>query len=110
MKVLPRKYLLPALLLVLSLLLAALSSGLVPRSYYAATARKVQRVVNHRLKLLDSFSEKALRTPSGEWLSLVGLPEDMVVYRYENDTLQSWANRFSTVNDVLSSGAFFQSV
>ena len=110
MKVLPRKYLLPALLLVLSLLLAALSSGLVPRSYYAATARKVQRVVNHRLKLLDSFSEKALRTPSGEWLSLVGLPEDMVVYRYENDTLQSWANRFSTVNDVLSSGAFFQSL
>ena len=110
MKTFPRKYLIPAVLLVLSLLLALMSSGLRPKMGDAAQVRRVQRTVESRLRQLGSFAEKALRVPSGEWMELAGLPEDMVVYRYEGDTLQSWAGRFSTSNDVLASGVLFQSL
>ena len=34
-----------------------------------------------------------------EWMALDGLPEDMVVYRYVEDTLQSWANQFPIRSD-----------
>ena len=35
-------------------------------------------------------------------LEELDLPEDMVIYRYVNDTLQAWVNLFSVVNDGIS--------
>ena len=97
-------------LLLAALLPVLLAAGCTAVSGPERAARRVGRAVNARLKTLDALSEKALQTPAGEWLELGTLPEDMVVYRYDDDTLSSWAGRFSTSNDALSSGVFFQSL
>ena len=36
------------------------------------------------------------------------LPEDMVIYRYIDDSLQSWSNQFPVKNDDISSRVVFQ--
>ena len=68
------------------------------------TAGRVERTVERRMKLLDGFIDKALQENPGEWMHLKNLPEDMVVYRYVDDTLQSWNNRFTLSNDDIRSG------
>ena len=55
--------------------------------------------VETRLRILDSYIDKGLHTDTDEWMDLPGLPEDMVVYRYVEDTLQSWANQFPIRSD-----------
>ena len=62
-------------------------------------ARRVETVLSHRLATLDSYAEKAFEGSSDQWMSLGKLPGDMVVYRYVNDRLQSWANQFPVSND-----------
>ena len=75
-----------------------------------AAVRKVQRRVERRLASLEKHASKALATPAGDWLELGRMPEDMAVYRYCSDTLQSWAGRFPISNDALSAGMLFQSL
>ena len=110
MKIPKSKFLISAALLFLSLLLAVMSLGIRPGGREDAAAGRVSRSVERRLSRLGNFSEQALRSEPGRWLELGRLPEDMVVYRYEDDTLQSWAGRFSTANDAISSGVLFQSL
>lgn len=52
-----------------------------------------------RIKILDKYIDKALTGDTDQWMDLKGLPEDMVVYRYVEDTLQSWAGQFPIRND-----------
>jgi len=56
-----------------------------------AVARRLERRVEHRLILLDD----CIGNPS------LRVPEDMVIYRYVNDTLYSWSNSFPLLNDNL---------
>lgn len=60
----------------------------------------LQRKVIERQYLLESYVRKALAIPEHEWLE-IDLPEDMVIYRFVNDTLQSWSNRFPIGNDEI---------
>ena len=71
-------------------------------------AQKVQKVLAGRMSMLDSYVQKALNQDYTQWMDLDGIPEDMVVYRYVNDSLQSWANRFSVRNDDISNKVVFQ--
>ena len=65
----------------------------------ASAARDLGRRVEERVALLDSYAAKALEADPASWLRLEDLPEDMVVYRYREDTLQSWAHQFPLRND-----------
>jgi len=64
-----------------------------------AEAEKLQRRIQSRQQILEEYVETALQTPVDEWLQLEDFPPDMVIYRYNADTLQSWANQFPVAND-----------
>jgi len=71
-------------------------------------AEKVERRVSQRMEILDRFMEQALSSDNGSWMQLDGLPSDMVIYRYVNDTLKAWANTFTISNDDISSKLLFK--
>ncbi len=52
--------------------------------------------------------DEALGTAVEEWPVLDDFPDDMVVYRYVNDTLQSWCNQFTVDNDDISRRTYIQ--
>lgn len=65
-------------------------------------AGRTGRLIDRRLDALTDFVSQATTQNPDEWMRLEGMPEDMVVYRYEDDTLRSWCNQFSTENDDIS--------
>lgn len=65
----------------------------------AAAARRAQRRIASRMATLESLSAKALAQDPSDWLDLGRVPEDMVIYRYCSDTLESWVNKFPQIND-----------
>ena len=67
----------------------------------AAVAERVSATVERRIVRLEAFMAQAMREDHSRWLELDGLPEDMVIYRYCGDTLQSWRNEFPVYNDNL---------
>ena len=97
-----------ASLLAVSLLLAGLSSiGSNPSRQTENTVRKLERKIDRRMAEMDRYVQKAIQTPADEWLDLEGLPSDMVIYRYVDDSLQSWRNRFPVLNDDIQTGMVF---
>ncbi|MGM9738528.1 MAG: sensor histidine kinase [Candidatus Cryptobacteroides sp.] len=66
------------------------------------SASRVDRIINRRMTALEAYMQKAMDSNHNDWLELDGLEEDMVVYRYMEDTLQSWCNQFSLDNDDIS--------
>lgn len=91
----------------LALLLASLLSDQTNPDTGAA-ATDMGRRVERRVALLDQYVQTALEAPSGEWLRLENLPEDMVIYRYREDTLQSWVHQFPIRNDDIRPQTLFQ--
>lgn len=71
-------------------------------------ARRVQKRVNSRMDMLDRYAGKAIAQDPEGWLTLDGLPSDMVIYRYVGDTLQSWCHRFPLLNDDIRKGHSFE--
>ena len=74
----------------------------------ASTARELGRHVEKRLTILEDYAKKALEADPEAWLRLEDLPEDMVVYRYHEDTLKSWAHQFPLRNDDIRYLTLFQ--
>ena len=64
-----------------------------------SAAQDLGQKMEKRMALLDKYIDQALHTDLNEWMELKGLPEDMVVYRYVEDSLQSWAHQFPIRND-----------
>lgn len=62
-------------------------------------AAKVEKMLHKREKVLQSYVDRAFEVPAEEWLRFENFPEDMVLYRYVDDTLQSWINNFPISND-----------
>ena len=87
------------MILAFSILLGSLIVSQGPPDTLRA-ARRVSRQVEERLRLLDRSAEAALGE-AGERLSKLSIDEDMVLYRYCDDTLQGWRNQFPLVNDDL---------
>ena len=82
----------------LALLVASLLSG-QSHPDTASAARDLGTRVEGRVNLMESFVRQALSADPDTPLRLEGLPEDMVVYRYREDTLQSWNHQFPIRND-----------
>lgn len=58
-----------------------------------------------RLTILEHHALSALNDAAAD---LETIPEDMVIYRYQNDSLQSWSNQFSIINDDITRRMVFQ--
>lgn len=69
---------------------------------------KTEERLADRMEILDSYIDIALETEPGQWPDIEKLPDDMVIYRYVNDSLQSWSNQFSVLNDDISQKMVFQ--
>ena len=65
-----------------------------------SVAVNVSHVISGRMKMLDSYM--SIVASGKEWTELDGFPDDMVIYRYENDSLKSWYNQFTLDNDDIS--------
>ena len=93
---------LPLLVLFLAFSLFMLSMvGNSSENETADIAEKTTARLQRRLMKLESYARKAMESHDDGCLD--GLPEDMVIYRYENDTLKSWSNQFPIINDDISS-------
>ena len=66
-----------------------------------AVAARVEKAVAKRMAMLDGFIDSALAQGTDEWIDAGSLPPDMVLYRYLDDTLQSWRHRFPLFDDGL---------
>ena len=96
---------------VLSVALVLFVASLLANQVHPETesaARDLGRRVERRLALLDRFATQALEADPEGWLRMEDLPEDMVVYRYREDTLQSWAHQFPLRNDDIRSRTLIQ--
>ncbi len=75
---------------------------------FAGDAATLQKNLQKREALLDEYAYMALDIPENEWVEIADLPEDMVIYRYHSDTLQSWVHLFPFSNDELIEGSIYQ--
>lgn len=71
-------------------------------------ARAAKSRIEKRLNQLDLYVERAFDSKNEGHHCLEGLPDDMVIYKYENDSLKSWSNQFSVLNDDISNRMVFQ--
>ena len=71
-------------------------------------ARYVRMKVEGRIEVLEQYVEHALSPDSDEHICLDDVPEDMVIYKYVNDSLKFWSNQFSVLNDDISNRMVFQ--
>lgn len=65
-----------------------------------AEALKVQRLLSRRMARLESYENRPMAK----------LPDDMVIYTYAADTLQSWRGQFPVYNDDISSRVVVQRI
>lgn len=72
------------------------------------TARYVRMKVEGRIEVLEQYMEHALSPESDKHICLDEVPDDMVIYKYVNDSLKSWSNQFSVLNDDISNRMVFQ--
>ena len=71
-------------------------------------ASKAENAIGKRMALLEKYISNNLQADKKEWMGRYDLPEDMVIYRYIDDSLQSWSNQFPVKNDDISSRVVFQ--
>lgn len=71
-------------------------------------ASRTERLIEKRMEILDREVDRAMKADHRSWLILDDLPEDMVIYRYVYDTLQSWCNQFPIANDDTGIRLIFQ--
>ena len=63
-------------------------------------AEKTAAKLEKRLARLDTYARQILYEHEDGCLD--GMPDDMVVYKYENDSLKFWSNQFPIINDDIS--------
>lgn len=64
--------------------------------------RRVERSLQKRQRIVEQYALKALNAAPDEWMDFPDLPEDMVIYKYNLDTLQSWVHEFPIGNDEIN--------
>ena len=103
-----RKYRIWGLAAAAVVLIAVLVSvSKVPTNTEKAAAR-TEKALARRMKVLDSFISSTISANREDWVGRYDLPQDMVIYRYIDDTLQSWSNQFPVKNDDISNRVVFQ--
>ena len=71
-------------------------------------AKTTKARVESRIKILEHYVSEALNPDADEHICLSDLPDDMVIYKYVNDSLKLWSNQFSVLNDDISNKMVFQ--
>ena len=100
---------LPLLCFAISLLMFILSlAGSSRVRDIEDVAEKTQAMLIKRMAVMDGLIGRILETEPGKWPDIGTVPEDIVIYRYVNDSLQSWNNQFTITNDDISSRMVFQ--
>ena len=93
----------PYALLLLGILFLVSAFGMFRRPGDAGEAAlRLEKRIADRIAVLEERSAAAMDSDSGEWIESGSLPEDMVIYRYLDDTLQSWVHQFTVLNDDIS--------
>lgn len=64
--------------------------------------------VTKRLATLDRYIDRTLQEDGNAMTASTRIPEDMVIYHYVNDSLQTWNNQFPILNDRISNQLVFQ--
>ena len=72
-----------------------------------AIAAKAEKKIAQRISLLESHVEQ-VASGSYDIGFITEIPEDMVIYRYVNDSLTSWINQFPIINDDISTRMMIQ--
>ena len=70
-------------------------------------ARKTEKRIAKRIETLDKHIGHVLESTPSENSSLK-IPDDMVIYKYVNDSLSAWVNQFPIVNDDISTRMVIQ--
>lgn len=88
------------------LLIFSLSVSKLPGNSERVAAR-ISRTVSDRMHILDEYIGSALTADRRVWTGHNDVPPDMVIYRFIEDTLQSWSNQFPVRNDNIASRIIF---
>ena len=100
---------LPLICFAISLLMFVLSmAGSSDIGDIEKVTQATQERLIKRMEVLDEYIGKVLETETGQWPDIGKVPDDIVIYRYVNDSLQSWNNQFIVFNDDISSRMIFQ--
>ena len=100
---------LPILLFITALVLFAFSmAGNGSEGNVERVAKSAKTRIRNRINILDTYILKALDNNLDDNICLEDLPDDMVIYKYVNDSLKSWSNQFSVLNDDISTKMVFQ--
>ena len=70
-------------------------------------ALKTEKRITKRIEILEKHIEQAVNLPSNS-TTLLQIPDDMVIYKYVNDSLVSWFNQFPIINDDISTRVMIQ--
>ena len=71
-------------------------------------AERTGREVEKRMAIMDGLIDKAVGCDPDDWLDLGDVPSDIVIYRYVDDTLKSWSNQFTVINDDIGKKTVFE--
>lgn len=72
------------------------------------SADKIESRLHSREKVMERYVKDILEMPQDEWIKFDNFPDDMVIYKYNSDTLHSWINRFSVPNDDIYKTHYWQ--
>ena len=70
-------------------------------------AQRTQKSLAKRMATLDGHIQTAMSADNA-WIGSLALPGDMVIYRYIEDSLQSWCNQFPVKNDDITGKVVIQ--
>lgn len=71
-------------------------------------ASRVEKRVERRMAQLDTLMERALRGEPDEWMEVGDVPADIVLYRYVDEELLSWANAFTISSEDITAKVLYQ--
>lgn len=67
----------------------------------------VEKVLHNKQVAIEKLALRELEEDASQWLSDKGVEEDMVIYKYVEDSLVSWVNTFPIINDSYSPDVLF---
>ena len=101
------RYLLWGALAAAAILIAIFFAPHSSPSDVVKAAQRTGKALEKRMETLDSHINTAL-AENNVWIGSLGVPDDMVVYRYIEDSLQSWCNQFPVKNDDITGKVVIQ--
>ena len=101
------RYLLWGALAAAAILIAVFFAPHSSPSDVVKAAQRTGKALEKRMETLDSHINTAL-AENNVWIGSLGVPDDMVVYRYIEDSLQSWCNQFPVKNDDITGKVVIQ--